>query len=222
MHIEKRYLEGAMVDMDYSDFYYSNVLGYTPEEESSLNRTRATIEYLQDCGFSQNELTHILLECSAGEALTVEMLPGNIWEGSLTKPNRFYYHHTLQITSKPPHYDAKLRKEVIEPYFMEMRIRYTMKDLVDYFYRKLNIDTELMDEKRDSARMQALLKKYEKLSFISALDFVLSLIDYAGYTHMRVVSVFDVEKAEPEVFDELKRKTAEANFHGKNLIVWRK
>jgi hypothetical protein len=39
---------------------------------------------------------------------------------------------------------------------------------------------------------------------------------------MRVVSVFDVEKAEPEVFDELKRKTAEASFHGKNLIVWRK
>jgi hypothetical protein len=105
---------------------------------------------------------------------------------------------------------------------MEMRARYTMKDLIAYFYDKLCIDMELMDEKRDAARMQALLKKYERLSFISALDFVLSLIDYASYTHMRVVNVFDIEKAEPEVFDELKRKTAEASFHGKNLIVWRR
>ena len=136
--------------------------------------------------------------------------------------NCFYYHHTLQIASKPPHYDAKLRREVIEPFFMEMRARYTMKDLIAYFYDKLCIDMELMDEKRDTARMQALLKKYERLSFISALDFVLSLIDYASYTHMRVVNVFDIEKAEPEVFDELKRKTAEASFHGKNLIVWRR
>lgn len=208
--------------MDYLDFYYSNVLGYTPEDEGSQRKTRCTIAYLEDCGFTKGELIQILLDCKASEVLTVEHLPQSVWEGSLTKPNCFYYHHTLQIASKPPHYDAKLRREVIEPFFMEMRARYTMKDLIAYFYDKLCIDMELMDEKRDTARMQALLKKYERLSFISALDFVLSLIDYASYTHMRVVNVFDIEKAEPEVFDELKRKTAEASFHGKNLIVWRR
>lgn len=70
-------------------------------------------------------------------------------------------------------------------------------------------------------RFASLLKKYERLSFVDSLDFVLSLIDFAKFAHQRIMSVFDIEKNEADVFEELKRKAAEASFHGKNRIVWR-
>lgn len=207
--------------MDYIDFYYTNVLGYTPENMDDIKATSATIAYLQDCGLTVNEVKAVILACDAVERLTPADLPDTLWSGSLTRRDRFYYHHALQITSKPPHYDAELGKEVIEPYFLEIKARYAMQDLIHYFYTKLNVDIELMNEKRDSARMASLLKKYEQLSFVSSLDFVLSLIDYAAYSHQRILSIFDIEKNETEVFEELKRKAAEASFHGKNVIVWR-
>lgn len=208
--------------MDYIDFYYSNVLGHTPDDAEALRATSNTIEYLLDCGYAKSEILHILLQCKATERLTAADLPDSLWDGSLIKRGVFYYHHTLQITSTPPHYDAKLSKEIMEPYFLEMRIRYSMDNLIQYFYEKLGIDMELMDKQRDAARFKALLKKYDRLSFVSALDFVLSLIDYSSYAKKKVLSVFDLEQNETEVFEELKRKAAEASFHGKNVVVWRK
>lgn len=109
----------------------------------------------------------------------------------------------------------------MEPYFLEMKIRYTMQDLIAYFYSKLHIDLELKDDKRDAARLEALLKKYNRLSFIESLDFVLALIDYAAYAGTRIMNVFDIEKNESEVYELLKRKAAEASFQGKNRIIWR-
>ena len=208
--------------MDYVDFYYSNVLGYTPDNPQQLRHTENAVAYFIDCGFSQGEIVDILLSCPKTEGLLPKDFPDKLWENSLTKKKQFYYHHTLQIASRPPHYDIKLKKEVIEPYFLEMKARYTMNDLIRYYYNKLDIDAELADERRDIGRMQALLKKYDRLSFVDALDFVLCLIDHASYTYQRVMGIFDIEKGESEVFDELKSKAAEASFKGKNLIVWRK
>ena len=208
--------------MDYADFYYSNVLGYTPNNSEDIKRTELTAAFLVECGLEKHEIVQALLQSNAKERLTPDDLPDHLWEGSLTRRGQFYYHHTLQLTSRPPHFDIKSGREIIEPYYLEMKIRYSMKDLLRYYYSKLSIDEELMDERRDAARMEAILKKYERLSFVSALDFVLSLIDYTAYAHQRVLNVFDIEKNEAEVFDDLKRKAAEASFHGKNVIVWRK
>lgn len=209
-----------MSSIDFVDFYYSNVCGYTPDEDEQCV-TANTITYLKDNGYADKEIARILLECGGAPALFPSGLPASLWEPYLTKPGQFYYHHTLQMTSKPPHYDVKLKKEIMEPYYMEMKIRFGMDDLIAYFYRELAIDLELMDKRRDSVRFASLLKKYERLSFVDSLDFVLSLIDFAKFAHQRVMSVFDIERNEADVFEELKRKAAEASFHGKNRIVWR-
>lgn len=39
--------------MDYTDFYYANVLGRTPEDVSDIQTTECTIAYLQDCGMQE-------------------------------------------------------------------------------------------------------------------------------------------------------------------------
>lgn len=207
--------------MDYVDFYYANLLGRTPADIDDIRATECTIAYLEDNGLNEPEIARALLQSGKAERLTPLMLPDSLWKSSLVKRGCFYYHNTLQIASRPPHYDRALKREVMDPYFLEMKIQYTIKDLVAYFYSKLHIDLELLDEKRDAARLEALLKKYGRLSFVESLDFVLALIDYAAYDRTRVMSVFDIEKNESAVYEQLKGKTAEAGFHGKNVIVWR-
>lgn len=207
--------------MDYVNFYYTNSGGKTPDDESMIRITQNTIDYLIACNFSKQEIICALLKCNCVDALTIEDLPDYLWNESLIKRGCFYYHNTLQITSSPPQYNAVLKKEIVEPYFLEIKIRYTMEDLIHYFYTTLHVDRELIDYKRDAARFDALLNKYSRFGFIESLDFVLSLIDYAKHSHSKVFSIFDISANEAEVFDAAKRKTAEARFYGKNKIVCR-
>lgn len=209
-----------MLYLDFTDFYYTEVYGSTPDEQHQTV-TRNTIQYLEECGYLNTEILHILQQCGRHIELRPTDLPASLWEPYLTKPNQFYYHHVLQLTSPPPYYDIHRKREVMESYYMEMKIRFGMNDLITYFYDTLSIDLELMDKKRDAGRFSTLLKKYDRLSFVDSLDFVLSLIDFAKFALQRVMSVFDIERNEADVFEELKRKAAEASFHGKNRIVWR-
>ena len=127
----------------------------------------------------------------------------------------------MQITSKPPYYDFKSNKEIIDPFFLEIKIKFTLDDLVSYFY-KLNIDNDLRNDKRDTAAMKSLLLRYDNLSVVESLDFVLSLIDYCKYSNDKISNVFDITKNEASVLEDLKKKVAEAKFAGKDKIICRK
>lgn len=207
--------------MDYVDFYYTNILGYTPSDKTVIRKTQCIIDYLKDCGFSDKELIHIILDSAPSESLSYETLPDKLWQDSLIKRGYFYYHHILQITSKPPYYDFKSNKEIIDPFFLEIKIKFTLDDLVSYFY-KLNIDNDLRNDKRDTAAMKSLLLRYDNLSVVESLDFVLSLIDYCKYSNDKISNVFDITKNEASVLEDLKKKVAEAKFAGKDKIICRK
>lgn len=203
----------------YTDFYYTNMLGYVPSKEAEL-KSDAIFKYLIDNDLSSQEIINIMLVIpQPAEIITPDLLPDYLWKDSLIKRNTFYYHHSLHITSKPPYFDIKKKCEIKEPYFLEMKIRYTESDLYKYYL--INTNAPQLNDKRDLAALSSLVKKYDSLSFIQGLDFVLSLIDSCRYCQTKVLNVFDISKNEADVYEELKKKTAEARLKGKDLIRWR-
>lgn len=72
----------------------------------------------------------------------IEPVFGNIEEDkdNLMKPGQFYWHPKLQETSPPPRiaYDDYGNYEYFEePFFLEMKERFTMQDLHEYYVQKM-------------------------------------------------------------------------------------
>lgn len=205
--------------MDLVNDYYSKTLGHLPDE-SCIEQTRKTIQYLIDCGYTEEDISMIFYAMkNAKESLIPDDLPDSLWKDSLIERGRFYYHNTLRITSAPPYYDNKLKKEVVTPFFLEMRIRYTLDDLLKYY--AITINPVLINEKRDKGALNSIVNQYNDLGFISGLDFTLALIDTAKYKYTKIMSPFNITKNEAEVYERLHAMYEESKAEGNNVIVWR-
>lgn len=207
-----------MSAVELARIYYEMCLGYLPDKEEDIRRTEATIEYLIDNEYSEQEIKKTLLEVEASEVLSTSKLPDSLWQNSLIQRNKFYYHHELQITSAAPYYDPVLRKEIISPYFMEMKIRYTINDVYKYYIQKTLSPS--INKNRDKGAIKKIVKDYS-INGINGLDFILSLIDESRYTQDTILSIWDIQKNENIVYDKLLRNKAEAKAAGKDRIVWR-
>lgn len=199
------------------EYYYSECLGYLPDSDKSIARTKATIAYLKDNEYSNEEIMRILDRIEPAEMITPDMLPDTLWENSLIKRGKFYSHKELQLVSKPPYFDAKQGIEIVEPFFLEIKIRYYINDLYDYYLK--NIRGAFLSPKRDMGALQSMLNQYGKGSNVQSLDMVLNMIDEAAFSHIKVVSPFDLQKTEADVYDKLSKNAAEST--GKLGIVWR-
>lgn len=66
-------------------------------------------------------------------------------EGNILK-DKFYYHNSLQKTSKPTkisiNYDTGEIKRKTDPYFLEIKKYYSTKDLNNYFHDKMKINNQ--------------------------------------------------------------------------------
>ena len=102
-----------------------------------------------------------------------------------------------------------------------MIIKYTVKDLINYFYKHFPMDTKLIDEKKDIGSMEYLLNKYKNLDFIEPVDFVLYLIDEAVNNGMEHIEIIDLKRFEKETYEYLKNKTMNAAVEKMNKIIWR-
>lgn len=198
--------------------YYEMCLGYIPDEDTSTNKTKAVINYLKDNEYTDTEIRKIFLDIGQKEIVTVNDLPSYLWKDSLIKRNEFYYHHNLQIKSPAPYYDPILKKEIMSPYYLEMKIKYTVEDVYQYFLSKTG--TPSIDPKKDKGAIQKMLKTYS-LNGIKGLDFILSLIDEARFSQDRIFNLWNIQHYETAVYDKLLRNIAEAKMAGKDRIVWR-
>lgn len=211
--------------MDYAEFYYSQVVGLYPFDTDDYRiQTEKTIQHLVDAGISESDILRFIEESPPKDCLTPEDLPDWLWEGSLLKKNTFYYHNTLHIRPEAPKFNPFSKEEKVTDFYLEMKIQYTIDDLIDYFYKTLRISKELADKKKDEGSFQYLLNKYSKLDFCESIDFVLALIDHNKPTNnqfMAVQSILDISQAQTEVYDLLKRGSAEASLHKANRILWR-
>lgn len=200
--------------------YYNLVIGLFPTT-NTLEQTIKTIGTLIDNKFSSSEIIKILISIGKVDKITPNDLPEYLWENSLTKKGVFYYHSELHITSNPPKWDPITMKEVTEPYFMEMKINYTINDLLNYYYKTLKIPIELRDEKKDIGGLTFLLDKYKKMK-VEPIDFVLTLIDTANTSSTKqIINVLSISEFEVDVYNTFEVIVPTATIEKANMIVWR-
>lgn len=207
--------------MDLTAYYYKEIVGVydfpTLREEAI---TRHTLAHLYDSGFSEPEIFSIINEIGGKKGyIEPSDLPDSIWKESLTQKGHYYCHHALQIVPPDP---IVLKDGTFKeyPFYQEMRSRFTMQDLLKYFYLRNYCIT---DEARDKAQFKHLLKKYEAVDGIESLDIVLFMIDETAYQHISVVEPFGIAtgSVQQEIISRLQKILAERHAKGYDKNIWR-
>lgn len=200
--------------------YYSLISGIEPAIEN-FNRTLSTAKYLKANGYDNGEIFK-LFKLISKQKIEGDDLPKSLWKNSLLEKGIFYYHNEFHITSKPPTWNPRTFKEECEPFFIEMKIQYTMRDLVDRFYDKCKVPVGLRDDKLVEGGLKHLLWKYNNLS-APAIDYIMVMMDLADEDVDRdlINNVFDIEKYAKEAFTILEDIVAEAKVTKSNEIIWR-
>lgn len=213
--------------------YLSMRLGYEPSVED-INKLKSTISYLKDNHYTDKEIFKILMnsnidlpedcEMTAIEKaiVTGPQLPEYLWENSLIKKDTYYYNNRLHITSKPPTWNPKTLQEECEPFFMEMKINFTLEDLLELYYSECRVPIGLRVKTRDEGALQHLLNKYNNLK-APGLDYVMLMIDLAGKDNELdfLTNPFELENYSKEAFITLEQIVEESTLNKSNVIIWR-
>ena len=123
-----------------------------------------------------NEILKILISCNK-DAIKGDNLPEELWNDSLIEKDRFYYSDILHINSKLPSWNPKTFKEECPSFFLEMKIKFSMNDLLNYYYDKCRIPLALQDDKKNAGAFKHLIAKYEAFKNAPGLDYVIALIN---------------------------------------------
>ncbi len=149
------------------------------------------------------------------EAIGDNQPPSNIME-----VDGFYYHNMLRITSAEVKIkmtpDGKfIRKE--EPFFLEMIPRFTMGQLLEYWYKAHDIQKTDHKVKQDEGKFKYLLGIYN-------LDEILFAIDVSRSIRIEqqrelLTNAFDIEKYIEEAKKYILNKKNTHQLHGINKII---
>lgn len=199
---------------NYADYYYHFLVGEHPDE-SDYNATAATFEHLKDAGFNEDWIFQVINQMPIKDSIKFDDIPDALWNNSLVIRGNFYFHKELQIKSPPPTWEHSF------PFYLEMKIKYTVEDVLEYFLNFAHIRTDWVNREKELGSIRFLLKDYKKFSFMEPVDFLLHLIDYCVADGMELNSIYDLRDKEIELANYLEVDTANAVMQGKNKIVWR-
>lgn len=189
---------------------------------NNVIRTQKTIAYLLDNDFTYSEIIKELNTHKHHKELNGDNLNDSLWRGSLMKRNAFYLHKELRITSPAPVFDYSRNKEIIFPYYCEMIIRYTITDVLNYFYTKLSyINRKLVDEKTDRKTVEFLIKKYSRIDYVEPLDIILCSIDNHLIQRDDCCRLIDITNTNLYIVNQLIDEMQELEAKGLRRIIWR-
>ncbi len=207
-------------ECEYLMWYFQNVIGYCPEETTWLP-TRASIAYLLD-----NELQgeEIIAELKRHTAVQIypDDLSDILWKNSLLKKGHFYFHKELQLVSPAPILQKDGTISYAEDY-LEMKIRYTEQDILDYFLSKAGYQArQICDTKKELKTIAYLLKRFSLLENVEPVDLILCLIDDFTNNAENTINdgIIDVLKSLSNVVLWYQTDYKNAAAAGKNKIRW--
>ena len=200
-----------------TDLYYSNAIGVYPSDEKEILKTKSFFEYLIEAGCSKQEIIELILfDLKNENHLTINSLPDKLWDNSLLDRDTFYYHNELQILSPAPTLTESF------PFYLEMKIKYTEKDVLNYFIKTFNIKEKWIDEDKEIGAIKYLLNNYKKYDFVQPIDYLLSLIYYvAGFNNNKINTFFDLRNYELDFTEVFEKDIISAKEHNKNNIIYR-
>lgn len=202
--------------MNLIDFYYDFNVGEYPENIDNRDKTKKIFEYLLEAGITESELVDLIIrEFENKDYLTYSDLPNKLWDKSLLKRDVFYYHRELQVLSPAPTWEETF------PFYREMRIIYTEKDILNYFAKVFAINSDWLNEAKELGSIKYLLDKYKMFSFVESIDFLLMLIDYLKANDVKINKIYDICNYEVEFAKILEVDVKNSELKKKNTIVWR-
>jgi hypothetical protein len=137
------------------------------EIETLMNRYKTTHPSPKDVYSIDEILSYFKVKAEKQE---IKRDPNNLLEHG-----KFYFHPALQIVPPPPTIiqlpDGTFQSSYeTEEFFLEIKECFTLSDLVDYFYKVMEIDVDFKE--RDMGAFKYVLKSYD-------IDAVLYMIDEA-------------------------------------------
>ena len=169
----------------------------TEPTEKELALLEIQFERLMDNGFTSAEARKILLD----NKLSTDDL---IYEDSLieTSDDTVYFHNELQIHSKPGSFNPITCEIIKQPFYLEMKYRYTMEQLLDYYYSKLCVPIHFREKKRDTGAFNHIINSY-KFDTINTVDFILFVIDYVSVNQYRISNPLDLKNWAQHTYEYL-------------------
>lgn len=206
--------------MNLIEFYYYN-LGEEPKlKEKEI--TEKTFNHLKDNGYDEKFLINNIKIFPPKMVLEFKDIPDDLWKDSILKKGIFYYHNKLHILSPAPFWDLENNKVVTHKFYLEMKIKFTVTNLIDYYYDNFPKMDNLIEESKDIGAINYLYKRYESIiDIVEPVDFILFLIDEAKESGENIEDILSLKKFEEKTLTYLKAKVLNAKAENKNKIIWR-
>lgn len=182
------------------------------EMETLMNRYKAVHPNPQEVYMVDEILSHFKVKADKKE---VKRDPNNLLE-----PGRFYYHPALQVAPPPP---TIMQREdgtfyssyEDEEFFLEIKECFTLCDLVDYFYKVMEIDVDFKE--RDMGAFKHILKSYD-------IDTVMYMINEAkamseDYGKPTPTSPFDIRDYADDAIAVLEDRKNSAYMEGLDRVI---
>ena len=184
-------------------------------------KTANTIDYLQDSGFSSLD---IIKETNKhnGEVVEYDNLSDSLWKDSLIKKGAFYLHKELRLESPRPVYNPKTGEVTEFPYYLEMKIRYTEDDVLDYFVKKIKSSLVTSNDRHwDRRVLREFLKRFSNLDYVEALDVILCSIDRYLENNPDCYNLRDISVVTGEIVEELTDDLQQMQMLDQRKLVFR-
>jgi hypothetical protein len=177
---------------------YELCYGVEPEERD-LALLEIKHQRLLDNGYSNKEANKILIDTKLN-------IDNYEHADSIINPEEdpVYRHHELQIHSKPGGFDPVTCTIIKSPYYLEMKCRYTMDNLLNYYYNKLIVPPLFRDTKRDIGAINHLLNSF-KSPIISSVDFLLFVIDYVSSNQYKLTNPLELKNWFQQTYEYLEQ-----------------
>lgn len=141
---------------------------------------------------------------------------------NLLEPEVFYYHNALREVSPPPRLIKNEEGKFVrqeENFYLEMKQRFTLKDLLSYWYQQMEIKPNDHMLKQDEGKFKYILGNY-------TIDEILFSIDVARVQRkeqrLRLLrNAFDLDKYIDEAREFIRRKQNVHKMSGINKVIRR-
>jgi hypothetical protein len=140
---------------------------------------------------------------------------------NLIEPDVFYYHNILREVPPPPKITIKDGKVIREeqPFYLEMKKRFTMEELLQYWYEKNGITPTAHMLKQDEGKFKYLLGIYNLDEILFAID--VSKTIRAERQLMPLRNVFDLERYMDDAREYILGKKNVHQLQGINQVIKR-
>lgn len=211
-------------------YFVHHITQSTVGVEKRIEQAKQAIESLVKEGWFIEEIKEVFDQFSkeyprvvlnvyhVGEIMQNKTMPSN-----LLSAEEFYYHNALREISPPtrlvqdPVTGQFIRKST--PFYLEMKKRFTMNDLLRYWYDQMGIQATEHLLRQDEGKFTYLLQNY-------TVDELLFCIDRAKYLRKErnlrpLRSAFDLEKYIEDARDFMKEKENVHKLAGIHRVIKR-